>query len=77
MYCPRAVAKGHTRSGRAAGQADAHSTAASNPAGAPSTPGSGDSRPLRESAPDPVALLAGAVVLVAIALAAWLTLFRR
>jgi len=31
---------------------------------------------LRESAPDPVALLVAAAVLVAIALAAWLALFR-
>jgi hypothetical protein len=72
------VAKGHTRSGRAAGQADAHSSPASKPAGTPpSAPGSSESRPLRESAPDPVALLVGAVVLVAIGLAAWLALFRR
>jgi len=43
------------------------------PAGAP---GDGSPRPIRESAPDPVALAAAAVVLVAIALAAWLALFR-
>jgi hypothetical protein len=72
------VAKGHTRSGRAARQADAHSSPAPNPAGnAPSLPGTSDSRPLRESAPDPVALLLAATVLVAIALAAWLALFRH
>jgi hypothetical protein len=72
------VAKGHTRSGRAAGQADAHSSPASNPAGnPPPAPGSSHFRPLRESAPDRVALLVGAAVLVAIALAAWLALFRR
>jgi hypothetical protein len=40
-------------------------------------PGSSESRPLRESAPDPVALLLAATVLVAIALAAWLALFRH
>jgi len=34
------------------------------------------SRPVREAAPDRVALLAAGVVLAAIALAAWLALFR-
>ncbi len=72
------MAKGRTRSGRPAGQADAHPIPASNPAGnPPPAPGSSVSRPLRESAPDPVALLVAAAVLVAIALAAWLALFRR
>jgi len=72
------VAKGHIRSRQAAGQAHAHSRVTPDPAGnPPSAPATSDARPLRESAPDGVALLVAAVVLVAIALAAWLALFRR
>jgi hypothetical protein len=40
------------------------------------TPDDSASRPVRESAPDPVALLVAGLVLAAIALAAWLALFR-
>jgi len=74
----RAVAKRHTKDDRPAGQADGHRTAPSTPAGKlPEAPGTTPSRPMRDSAPDPLALLVAAVVLAAIGLAAWLALFRR
>jgi len=70
------VAKARTRSGTG-GQANAPPAPAPNLPGQPQgTPDDGASRPVRESAPDRVALLAAGVVLAAIALAAWLALFR-
>jgi hypothetical protein len=72
-----AVAKRHARNGRAAGQAGAPPIPPPAQAGIPPPAArSSASAPSRESAPDPVALLVAAVVLAAIALAAWLALFR-
>jgi hypothetical protein len=72
------VARRHTKEVRPAGQAGGHGTAPSTPAGKlPEAPGTNPPRPVRDSAPDPLALLVAAVVLAAIALAAWLALFRR
>jgi len=66
------VAKPRDRHGGVAGQAASHpSQAPSHPSQPPKPP------PLREPAPDPVALLTAAAVFVAIALAAWLGLFRH
>jgi hypothetical protein len=70
------MAKRHTSDGRPARQAGPPSTPPAGPAGtAPAPSGSSATRPARE-APDTVALLVAGAVLAAIAVAAWLALFK-